>query len=291
MNSDIATRTTVRLDDGAQLCVEAIGDANDPALLLIGGATWSMDWWEDDLCRRLADRGRLVVRYDQRDTGRSTSYPPGSPGYTSADQVTDALAVLDALAIGRANVVGLSMGGFIAQRLALEHRDRITTLTLMSTSPVDPAIEGLPAPAPQIQATFTDQSPEPDWNDRDAVVEHIIEAERPYAGPGNFDESRLQAIAGRVFDRTNDIAASLTNHFILEDGAPADTQLNQLRGLPTLVLHGTADPMFPPAHGKALADAIPGARLVELDDVGHQLPPPHLWPRLIDTLIDHTEKT
>ena len=95
MNSDIATKATVRLDDGVQLCVEAIGDAHDPALLLIGGATWSMDWWEDDLCRRLADRGRLVVRFDNRDTGRSTSYPPGSPGYTSADQVNDALAVLD----------------------------------------------------------------------------------------------------------------------------------------------------------------------------------------------------
>jgi pimeloyl-ACP methyl ester carboxylesterase len=289
MISDIATRTSVGLGDGAQLCVEAIGDAGEPALLLIGGATWSMDWWEDDLCRRLADRGRLVVRYDQRDTGRSTSYPPGSPGYTTADQVTDALAVLDALGIRSANIVGLSMGGFIAQRLALAHRDRLTTLTLMSTSPVDPVIEGLPAPAPEIQATFADNGPEPDWSDRSAVVEHIVDAERPYAGPGNFDEPRMRAIAGRVFDRTNDIAASLTNHFILADGAPADTRLSRLRGLPTLVLHGTADPMFPPAHGKALAGAIPGARLVELDDVGHQLPPPHLWPLLIDTLIDHTE--
>ena len=101
----------------AQLCIEAIGDRDDPALLLIGAATWSMDWWDDDLCRRLGDGGRLVVRYDNRDTGRSTSYPPGSPGYGTADLVTNAVAVLDALGIDRAHVVGLSMGSGVAQRL------------------------------------------------------------------------------------------------------------------------------------------------------------------------------
>jgi pimeloyl-ACP methyl ester carboxylesterase len=93
-----------------------------------------------------------------------------------------------------------------------------------------------------------------------------------------------------VFDRTNDIAASMANHSILDDAGPADARLSQLRGLPTLVLHGTADPLFPPAHGRALADAIPGARLIELDDVGHQLPPPHTWELLVDTLIEHTRE-
>jgi pimeloyl-ACP methyl ester carboxylesterase len=282
--------TTVRVDDEAQLCVEAIGDRNNPALLLIGGATWSMDWWEDELCRRIADRGRLVVRYDNRDTGRSTSYPPGSPGYSGADLVTDAVAVLDGLGIDRAHVAGLSMGGGIAQRLAVEHRNRVATLTLFSTSPIDPGIDGLPGPTPEIQATFTDEAPEPDWNDRDAVIDFIVEGERPYAGPGNFDEPRLRALAGHVFDRTNDMAASLTNHFIAPDNGPADARLSQLDGLPTLVLHGTADPMLPLAHGRALADAIPGARLIELDDVGHQLPPPHTWDMLVDALIKHTEQ-
>lgn len=281
---------TVGVDDGAQLCVEAIGSRDDPALLLIGGAAWSMDWWEDDLCRRLAERGRLVVRYDHRDTGRSTSYPPGSPAYTTADQVTDAVAVLDALGLDRAHVVGLSMGGMIAQRLALAHRDRVATLTLMSTSPIDPGVTDLPGPAPEIQATFSEDGAEPDWSDRDAVIDYIVESERPYAGPGNFDEPRIRAIAGRVFDRTRDMAASLTNHFVLDEGASADIRLSRLAGLPTLVVHGTADPMFPPAHGKALADTIPGARLIELQDVGHQLPPPPTWDRLLDTLIAHTER-
>jgi pimeloyl-ACP methyl ester carboxylesterase len=273
MNTAFATETTVQVDDEAHICAEAIGDRDDPAILLIGGATWSMDWWEDDLCRRLADRGRLVIRYDNRDTGRSTSYPPGAPGYTSPHQVTDAIAVLDALGIDQAHGVGFSMGGFIAQRLALEHCHRLATLTLMSTSPIDPGIQDLPGMAPEIQAAFADEVPEPDWHDREAVVDHIVEAERPYAGPGNFDEPRLRAIARRVFDRTNDIAASMTNHFILDDPGPADAQLSRLRGLPTFVLHGSADPLFPPAHGRALAEAIPGAGLIELDDVGHQLPP------------------
>lgn len=288
MATEIGTKTTVHVDDRTRICVETIGRRDGPPLLLIGAATWSMDWWEDALCRRLADRGRLVVRYDHRDTGRSTSYPPGAPGYSGADLVADAIAVLDALQLGRAHVVGLSMGGGIAQRLALEHRDRLVTLTLISTSPIDPGIEGLPGVAPEVQATFADESPDPDWQDRDAVIDHIVEGERPYAGPGNFDEQRLRAIAGRVFDRTNDIAASMANHFILDQDGPADSRLSRLEGLPTLVVHGSADPMFPRAHGRALADVIPGARLIELEDVGHQLPPPHTWDLLVDTLIEHT---
>ncbi|MDV6011981.1 alpha/beta hydrolase [Haloechinothrix sp. LS1_15] len=283
--------TKVRVADNAQLCVETIGDREDPALLLIAGATWSMDWWDDELCRRLADRGRLVIRYDQRDTGRSTTYPAGSPGYGAYDLVTDAVAVLDALHIGRAHVVGLSMGGGTAQLLALDYRERIATLTLISTSPIDPGIEGLPGPTPEIRATFAEEGIQPDWNDRDAIIDYIVEGERPYAGPGNFDEARLRALAGRVFDRSDNMAASMINHFVLEDPTSADARprLSHLDGIPTLVLHGTADPMFPPAHGKALVDAIPGARLIELDDVGHQLPPPHTWDLVVDALTEHTE--
>jgi pimeloyl-ACP methyl ester carboxylesterase len=280
--------TTIRVGGGAHLCVEAIGDPADPAVLLIGAATWSMDWWEDELCHRLADRGRLVVRYDQRDTGRSTSYPPGSPGYTGADLVGDAVAVLDGLGIVRAHVVGLSMGGGVAQYLALEHRDRLATLTLVSTTPVDPGVGGLPGPAPQLRAALAGGSAPPDWRDRDAVIDHLVDGERPYAGPGTFDEPRIRALAGRVVDRTRDIAASATNHFLLDDAGPGDPRLGRLAGLPTLVVHGTADPLFPLAHGRALAGAVPGARLLELRDVGHQLPPPHTWEELVDTLVDHT---
>lgn len=282
------SETTVRVDDDVQLCVEAMGAVDDPALLLIGGATWSMDWWEDELCHRLVRRGRRVVRYDQRDTGRSTSWPPGSPGYSGAHLVSDAAAVLATLGIERAHLVGLSMGGGIAQRLALEHRGRSATLTLIATSPIDSRSDALPGPTRELQATFAAERPEPDWADRSAVIDYVVEGERPYAGPDTFDEARLRAIAGRVFDRTRDMASSLTNHFLLDAGGPADARLSHLEGLPTLVLHGTVDPLFPLAHGRALADAIPGARLIELDGVGHQLPPPRTWDLVVDALIDHT---
>ena len=282
------TTVTVPVGGGGELCVESFGRATYETLLLIGGATWSMDWWEDGLCHALADRGRRVVRYDQRDTGRSTSWPAGAPGYSGADLTRDAVAVLDALGVSRAHVVGLSMGGGTAQALALQHRDRLATLTLMSTSPIDPAIRDLPPPTEQVRAAFADDSPAPDWTDRDAVVDHVVEGERPYAGPGCFDEQRLRALVARVHDRSNDMAASLTNHFLIDDDELADRQLGRLAGLPTLVLHGTDDPLFPLAHGRALAAAIPEARLVELPGVGHQLPPPALWPRLVDLLVDHT---
>lgn len=278
----------VQVDADVQIRVELIGDLANPALLLIGAATWSMDWWNDELCQLLADSGRLVVRYDQRDTGRSTSYPQGFPGYSGAHLVTDALRVLDEIGIDRAHVVGLSMGGGVAQRLALENRARVATLTLISTSPIDTGIHGLPGPTPEILATFSSDGPEPDWHDRAAVIDYVVEGERPYSGPGNFDDSVLRTLAGRVFDRTNDMAASMTNHFLLESGSTGDQRLSQLVGIPTLIMHGTADPMFPLPHGKALAQHIPGADLIELDGVGHQLPPPHTWSMVVNAVIDHT---
>ena len=112
-----------RTYDGTALCVDAIGDRADPAILLIAGAASTMELWDDELCERLADGGRLVVRYDHRDTGSSTTHPPGPPPYSGSDLAEDAIAVLDALEISRAHLVGMSMGGGLAQELAF-NRDR-----------------------------------------------------------------------------------------------------------------------------------------------------------------------
>lgn len=279
---DLAVTTRiVRIDDRTELYVESIGDDSAHPLLLLGGATWSKDWWDDELCARFVSSGYRVVRFDQRDTGESTAYPTGEPGYTGADLVTDAVAVLDQLGIQRAHLAGLSMGGGIAQQLAARYRERVASLTLISTSPTDPAIDGLPGPAPEIRKLFTEEAAEPDWTDPAAVIGYIVEGERPFAGPGNFDEDRLHAIAAQVVDRTGNLPSMMTNHFMLADGDEAPYALSDLAGIPTLVVHGTADPMFPLDHGKALAEAIPGARLLELVDVGHQLPPPHTWDHLI----------
>lgn len=284
------TGRTIRIDDRTELHVETIGDGGAHPLLLIGGATWSKDWWDDELCARLAARGFRVVRYDQRDTGRSTAYPAGAPAYTGADLVTDAVAVLDGLAIGRAHLAGLSMGGGIAQRLAARHRPRVASLTLISTSPAFPTVDALPGPTPQITRLFAEQAADPDWTDRAAVVDHIVEGERPFAGPGTFDEGRVRATAARVVDRTGNVPSMLTNHFVIDDGPADPLSPADLTGVPTLVVHGTADPLFPPEHGRALAAAVPGARLLELPGVGHQLPPPHTWEQLIEAMARLRER-
>src|SRR5947208_16289966 len=117
-----------------ELCAESFGVAADPAILLITGASGSMDWWPVPFCQLLVAAGRRVIRYDHRDTGRSTHWPAGAPGYASADLITDAVGLLDAFDIPEAHVVGLSMGGAIAQQLALNHPDRISSITLIATT-------------------------------------------------------------------------------------------------------------------------------------------------------------
>jgi len=273
----------VDVDEGVQLDVEVLGDEDAPAMLLLGGAGWSRDWWDDDLCARLVARGRRVIRHDPRDTGASTCWPVGAPDYTGQELVTDALAVLDAVGVARAHVVGLSAGGGTAQELALAHRERITALTLIATTAIDP-VGDLPGPTPAIRAVFADEGPGPDWSDPEAAVTALVEAERPFAGPDAFDEKRIRAIAERVVARSRDLAASTTNPFLVTDGG-GPTGVRELAGLPVLVVHGTADPVFPVEHGRALAAAIPGARLLELEGMGHQVPPEPTWDRFVDAAL------
>jgi pimeloyl-ACP methyl ester carboxylesterase len=273
---------------GVELCVETFGSPGDPAVLLIAGGAQSMVWWEDDWCRLLADGGRFVVRYDHRDTGRSTSSPAGHPSYQASDLATDPLRILDALQLPVAHLVGLSMGGGLAQLVAVTRPERVRTLTLMSTTPAGSHDGGpLPGPAPQVAVTFSSPDPEPEWTDRDAVLLYRVEAERPYAGTLGFDEPRVRWLAAREVDRTRNMAASMTNHFLLDDAWPADADLTQIVA-PTLVLHGTADPLFPVEHGRALTRLIPGTRLVELPGVGHQQPPPQRWDVAVPAILGHT---
>ncbi len=132
--------------NGAQLCTEVFGSRADPPVLLVIGVGASMLWWEEGFCRILAGRGRFVIRYDHRDTGRSVTYEPERPGYTGADLVADAVGVLDAYRIPRAHIVGVSAGGAFAQLLALDFADRVLSLVLVSTSPVTPGDRDLPSP-------------------------------------------------------------------------------------------------------------------------------------------------
>ncbi|WP_063797837.1 alpha/beta fold hydrolase [Saccharothrix sp. NRRL B-16348] len=273
--------------NGVDLCVETFGTPADPAVLLIAGATGSMLSWADGFCARLADGGRYVIRYDHRDTGRSVTYPPGEPGYGFTDLAADAVGVLDALAVERANVVGISMGGGLAQLLALDFADRVASLTLIATSPAGPNAPDLPPMSPALLAHFAAGAPAaPDWTDRDAVVEHLAAAQRPYAGPRPVDEEAARAEAGRVFDRARNIASS-ANHFEVGRIESWRPRLGTIAA-PTLVLHGDVDPLTPPGHGEAMAREVPGARLLLLEDCGHELPP-GVWDVVVPAIVAHTD--
>jgi pimeloyl-ACP methyl ester carboxylesterase len=267
------------------LCVETFGDPEAPTVLLISGATASMDWWDADFCWRLASGGRFVVRYDHRDTGRSANYPPGAPGYTGPGLVGDAAGLIDALGRGHAHVVGLSMGGGIAQYLAIKHPDRVESLTLMSTSP-GPA-DDLPPMDDRLKAAFADPAPEPDWTDRNAVVEYLVDGQRPFAGSDSFDEAYVREVVRRVVDRTVSLESSAKNHWLVEGGEDLRPRLGEVTA-PTLVIHGTEDPFFPPGHAVALAREITGAELLLLDGLGHQAPPRSTWDLVVPAILRHT---
>jgi pimeloyl-ACP methyl ester carboxylesterase len=276
--------------NGVDLCVETFGDRNAPGILLIAGAANSMDWWEDEFCERLAAGQRFVIRYDLRDTGQSVLYPPGRPDYSGRDLVADAAGVLDVLGVSGAHIVGISMGGGIGQLLALGTPTRVASLTLVSTSPAVPLDDGpLPARTKELAAIFAQPPAEPDWSDRDAVVEYIVHSLRPFAGSVTIDEARSRALVETVVDRTVDIEASLKNHWLLDDAEPMQGRLDAIAAR-TLVLHGTEDPFLPYGHGEALAAAIPDARLVPLTGVGHEFPPPQTWDIVVAAILDHTER-
>lgn len=271
--------------NGVALCVQEFGPADGPGILLIGGAASSMDWWDDAFCERLAAGGRRVVRYDFRDTGRSTASPAGTPDYTGEDLTGDAVALVDALGLAPVHLVGLSMGGGISQEIAARHPEKVATLTVMSTSPTGPHDEELPGPEPRVKALFTDPAPDPDWADRAAAIDHIVAGLAAFAGGYGVDEPKARATVARMYDRTTDIAASQTNHWILDQ---ADVTPRGAITAPTLVLHGTDDPLFPIAHGEALARLIPGATLVPLPKVGHEFPPEPVWDTVVGAIAAHT---
>jgi pimeloyl-ACP methyl ester carboxylesterase len=252
--------------NGVELCTEPFGDPADPPVLLIMGLGASMLWWEEGFCRMLADGRRFVIRYDHRDTGRSVTYEPGRPGYTGADLVADAAAVLDAYGLPAAHVVGVSAGGAFAQLLALDFGDRVLSLVLISTSPALPGARGLASPTEEFARFVT--TAEVDWADAESVIEYLADYSRVLSGGRRpFDEAAARALVRRDVERARDFAAAQNHDAIADNGRPREP-LSSIAA-PTLVIHGTADPMFPVEHGEALVAEIPGARLLLLEGAGH----------------------
>jgi pimeloyl-ACP methyl ester carboxylesterase len=268
---------------GVQLCTESFGEPTDPPVLLVMGLGASMLWWDEGFCQALADRGRHVIRYDHRDTGRSTTYEPGHPGYSDVDLVADAVGVLDAYGLPAAHVVGVSAGGAMAQLLARDFADRVLSLVLISTSPALPGDRELPPPTDEFLRFVAEA--EVDWSSRESVIEHLVGYARLLAaGQRPFDDTGVADLVRRDVERARNVA-SLQNHDLMaHDRQPPP------RGsitAPTLVIHGTADPMFPLAHGRALADEIPGATLLQLDGAGHGVDRAD-WQTIVSAIVRHT---
>jgi pimeloyl-ACP methyl ester carboxylesterase len=271
--------------NGVELCTEPFGDPADPGVLLVMGVGASMLWWEEGFCRLLADGGRFVIRYDHRDTGRSVTYEPGSAEYTGADMVADAVGVLDAYDLPAAHVVGVSAGGAIAQLLALGFPDRVLSLVLISTSPATPGNRRLP-PSTDRYGRFV-ATAEVDWADEESVIEYLVGYACMLAGGERaYDEAAARELVRRDVERAHNIASS-ENHGLIEDGDVASEALSSI-AVPTLVIHGTADPTFPLEHGEALAKEIPVATLLPLEGAGHGVERVD-WETIVDAILAHTD--
>lgn len=283
--------------NGVDLCVERFGDPTDPPMLLIGNSKLS---WDGELCQRLAAGARYVVRYDLRDTGRSTVIDPDAPTYSLRDLVGDAVGLLDALELRQVHVLGFGPGGWIAQLVALDHGDRVLSLTLVATRPTAPGPNDpdLPEHAEALMSKMT-SAPEPEWSDRAASIDARVEAARNLAAEAGFDEREVRNRVAQLYDRTVGAAPDGvdlgafhranqmgTQFAALDSGARWRERLGSITA-PTLVVHGDQDPFFPLGNGQALADEIPGAELVTLPGVGQELPR-RAWDYFVDIVLRHT---
>lgn len=227
--------------NGVTIATEAFGDPSAPPVLLIMGAMASMLWWPDAFCRKLAARGRYVIRYDNRDTGLSTKYAPGNPPYSMDDMAGDAAAVLDAYGFASAHIVGMSLGGMIAQILALSAPGRVSSLTLISSTPIGLGLELPPISPAYMEHAATGESL--DWSDRGQVIDFMVRDAHMIASTAHpHDADRIRAFIEEDYDRSGGLL-SATNHFMLQGGEAAQGKLKSLEA-PLLVIHGSSDPIL-----------------------------------------------
>ena len=279
------SETRIVASANAQIRCQSFGHPDDPALLLMMGQMASMLWWPEELCERLAATGRFVIRYDNRDTGLSTSYPPGEPPYVAADLAADAVAVLDGHGLDAAHLVGMSMGGALAQIVALTRPERVLTLTLISTTLADDTNGVLPGPTDRYLEHMK-AGEEVDWSDPHAIGAYIVtDAEELASTRHGFDSAATIEFVHTDLQRARS-PQSLINHAMLPSDEDAPGALADIDA-PTLVIHGNADPMLPVAHGEALATAIPGAALLVIEGGGHELHPGD-WDEYVQAIAEHT---
>jgi pimeloyl-ACP methyl ester carboxylesterase len=272
-----------------EVCYETFGERSQPPLLLIMGLSSQMVLWEDEFCEQLADRGFWVIRFDNRDCGRSTVLRdapipkrwellvrhPRCAAYSLDEMAADAAGLLDELGVEQAHVVGASMGGMIAQCLAIRHPDRVRSLvSIMSTT----GNRRVGRPSPRVVSMLVRRIP----RDREAYIRDFVASWKTIGSPSDHDPSRLRVMAERCYERgihpagsARQLAAIVTT----PDRTPALRNLE----IPTTVIHGDVDPLISPSGGRATAAAIPGARLVMIPGMGHDMPP-RLWDQILDEI-------
>ncbi len=284
--------------NGIELCYETFGNPSDPALLLVNGFTSQLTGWETAMCERFAARGRYVIRYDNRDVGRS-SHLTGGEGllskvmaarngegdmpelpYLLSDMASDGMGLLTALGIEQAHIAGVSMGGMIVQTMAIEHPHRVLSLTsIMSTT----GEQEFGQSTPEARVALT----APPIDVRSEYIEQAVRGRRVWSSPRYFDDQLERARIGRDFDRMF-FPDGAVRQYLAILGSPSRVEgLAQLT-TPTLVIHGRADTLISLSGGQRCAELIPGATLMVLNDMGHDLPIP-LWPTLLDAMISHQD--
>jgi pimeloyl-ACP methyl ester carboxylesterase len=279
-----------------ELCYETFGDPADPALLLIMGLGTQMLGWDEEFCRELAHRGFHVVRYDNRDIGRSTildSYPAPTlgqllrrdrraAGYTLAEMAADGVGLLDHLGIERAHLVGASMGGMIAQTIAARRPERVLSLVSIMSS-TGSRLSGQPA----LRTYRKFLRPVP--SDREGYVEQAADLFHWIGSPGfDHDEAAMRDLLGRMYDRGHHPSASGRQLAAILASGNRTAELRRITA-PTLVIHGTNDRLVAPSGGRATARAIPGARLLTIEGMGHDLPR-GAWPQILDAIVETTAR-
>jgi pimeloyl-ACP methyl ester carboxylesterase len=277
------------VNGGVEFCYETFGDPEAPAILLTMGLATQMLGWHEDLCRELADRGFHVIRFDNRDCGRSQHMNGSVPsllqllrrdkraaGYTLADMAGDGVGLLDHLGIETAHVVGASMGGMIAQTMAARHPARVLSLASMMSNT---GARWSGQPSPRLYHVLLKSPP----RDRERYKDHAVWVFSRIGSPGfERDEADLRRIAGMSYDRgINPAGTSRQLAAIIASGDR--TPLLRTITAPTLVIHGADDKLVPPSGGRATARAIPGARLLLVRGMGHDIPR-GAWPRLLDAI-------
>lgn len=253
-----------------QIATQAFGSPDDTALILVMGATASMLEWPDTFCAALADRGFYVIRFDHRDTGQSTTVPPGKASYAVEDMAADVIGVMDSYGLDSAHVMGMSLGGYISQIVALTHPGRVRSLTLLASEPL-----GWDGPAlPHISQEFLDHFgslASLSWSSETETTEFLLTSERLSAGSGqDFEETYMRTRIEQILARTSS-PASMFNHATLDTRQDWTGRFREI-AVPVLILHGADDPVLPVENGEALATGIAGSKLIVFDGLGHELP-------------------